>query len=120
MDESYCETEECPEERLRDQFELNPGIRLPRSDNEWLLANTFFQSAFVNVVVNESTVSDVVKLMSTTIYNYFKEACGTVGNCDKELENKYKDCLAKDLKKQLKLFAKAGRYEFNFRDRSVR
>jgi len=120
MDESYCETEECPEEPLGDHFKLNPGIRLPRSDNEWLLANTFFQSAFVNVVVNESTVSDVVKLMSTTIYNYFKEACGTVGNCDKELENKYKDCLAKDLKKQLKLFAKAGRYEFNFRDRSVR
>ena len=56
----------------------------------------------MNVVVNESTVSDVVKLMSTTIYNYFKEACGTVGSCDKELENRYKDCLAKDLKKQLK------------------
>ena len=77
-------------------------IRLSRSDDEWLVANTFFQSAFVNVVVNESTISDVVKLMGTTIYNYFKEACGTVESCDKELENKYKDCLAADLKKQLK------------------
>ena len=56
----------------------------------------------MNVVVSESTVSNVVKLMSTTIYNYFKEVCGTVGSYDKELENKYKYCLAKDLKKQLK------------------
>ena len=102
IDESYCETKECPENHLSDHFELNPGIRVPRSDNEWLLANTFFQSAFVNVVVNESTVTDVVKLMSTTIYNYFKEACGTVGSCDKDLENKYKYFLVKDLKKQLK------------------
>jgi len=55
----------------------------------------------VNVVVNESTVIDIVKLMSTTIYNYFKEACGTVGSCEKELENKYKDCLAKELTAQI-------------------
>ena len=55
----------------------------------------------MNVVVHESTVTDVAKLMSTTIYNYLKEACGTMGSCDKDLEKKYKEFLFKDLKKQL-------------------
>ena len=58
----------------------------------------------MTVVVNESTVSDVVKLMSTTSYNYFKEACGTVRSYDKELKNKYKNCLAKDLMKLVDIF----------------
>ena len=69
IDERYCETEECPEEHLADHFELNTGICLPRSNNKWLLANTLFQLALVNVVVNESTVTDVAKLMSAAIYN---------------------------------------------------
>jgi len=42
INESYYETEDCPEEHLADHFELNPRIRLPMSDNEWLLANNFF------------------------------------------------------------------------------
>ena len=58
IDESCCEIEECPEVYLADHFEVNPGVRLPRSDNEWLLANTFFKSTFVNVVVNESSVNE--------------------------------------------------------------
>ena len=87
---------------LADHFEITPGVRLPRSDNEWLLANTFFKSTFVNVVVNESSVNDIVKMMSTTIYKYFKETYGTVDSCDKDLENKYKDFLTKDLKRHLK------------------
>ena len=41
-------------------------------------------------------------MMSTTIYNYFKETYGTVDSCDKDLKNKYKDFLTKNLKKQLK------------------
>ena len=34
INESYLETKEFPEVHLADHFEVNPGVRLPRSDNE--------------------------------------------------------------------------------------
>ena len=37
-----------------DHFELNSGIRLLRSNNEWLMAKILF-SGYVNVVANDKT-----------------------------------------------------------------
>ena len=58
----------------------------------------------MNLVVNvvESSVKNIVNMMSTTIYNYFKKPYGTLEICDNGLNDRYNDFLAKDLKKPLR------------------
>ncbi|XP_065069722.1 uncharacterized protein LOC135694781 [Rhopilema esculentum] len=83
-------------------FDIKPEIRLPMSDQEWLLANKYFHSIFSNISVNASTVDPVIQLMIETIYDYFKETCVTIECCNKDLKEKHANLTAKNLKKELR------------------
>ena len=87
---------------LEEHFDIKPGIRLPRSNQEWLLANKYFHSTFSNISVNASTVDPVIQLMNKTIYDYFKDTCGTSECCNEDLKEKYANLTSKNLKKELR------------------
>ena len=92
----------APDVHLKEYLDIKQKIHLPTSDNEWLLANKYFQVVFSNVSLGESSVDYIIKQMNETIYDYFKETCGIIETCNKDFNTKYKDYSIKSLKKQLK------------------
>ena len=67
---------------------------LPKTDNQWAIANNFLTS----IVVNGDLGSDIIdlnavaKLVNDSIYNYVKETYGTVKtHICKELVVQYKE-----------------------------
>ena len=85
------DTNDNPDVPLEEYFEIKPRIRLPNSD-----------TALVDVSLSESSVDNVTRLMMDSIYDYFRDTCGVIENCNKDLSTKYKDHSIKSLKKQLK------------------
>ena len=83
--------------------EIKPGVRLPKSDNEWQIANDYFRAHLGGVKIDSQNIESVVENLNTEIYNYFKSTCGLVRNeCHSDLRAKY-DCYSvKELKTQLK------------------
>ena len=85
--------------------QTKPSVYLPKTDDQWAIANDFFKSIFVNIDLDSDIidVNTVVKLMNDSIYNYFKENYGTVKtHVCKELILKYKEYSVHSLKKALK------------------
>ena len=41
MPDDDLDTKDNPDVPLEECFEIKPGFRLPSSDNEWLLANSY-------------------------------------------------------------------------------
>ena len=74
IDGNYCESAECLDDYLDEIYDeyfwAKPEILLPRADNDRQLANTYFQTAFVHVTVDESNVNAIVKMMKEIVYNY--------------------------------------------------
>ena len=101
-DIEHTETQNCNE---RDEYpELRKGINLPKSNSEWLNANEYFKfSILSNAPMKSQDLNASIKLLNTTIYNYFAENFGYV-EClpDDSLYNKYDNYSIKDLKKALK------------------
>ena len=87
---------------LEEHLDIKPGIHLPTTDIEWLLAKKYFQAVFSNISLGESSIEYIIKQMNETIYDYFKETCGIIETCNKDFNTKYKDYSIKSLKKQLK------------------
>ena len=84
--------------------EINPGIKLPKSNEEWNTANAYFKSIFLNIKIQPNSLDSTIKYVSDSIYNYFKATCGTVNsvNQSNEFYSKYKDLTAKVLKQKLR------------------
>ena len=82
-----------------------PGIKLPKTSEEWDLANTFLQSKLNNIDVRTTGVSYAIDQLNKVTYEYFRETYGLINKGDEvaeELRNAYKDLSKKDLKKELK------------------
>jgi len=80
------------------------GIWLPKSDEEWDLANIYFKSIFADWDFSSSSLDldAFIQFMNNSIYNYFKPNYGTVDNyTDKQLVIKYKEYSTNSLKKVL-------------------
>jgi len=78
---------------------------LPKSDEEWDLANNYFKSILAYWGFNSYSLDldAFINFMNDSIYNYFKATYGTVDNyTDKELVIKYKEFSTNSLKKALK------------------
>ena len=98
----HTETENCNE---HDEYpELRKGINLPKSNSEWLTANEYFKfSILSNAPIKSQDLNASIKLLNTTIYNYFAENFGYVERLPGDsLYNKYDNYSIKDLKKALK------------------
>ena len=83
---------------------VKPGIKLPKTQQEWELANTYLQSKLSTIDVSEMGVTYALDELNKVTYEYFRETCGLVNNKDKitkELKDAYKDHAKKDLKKEL-------------------
>ena len=95
---------EVPADSLEYQ-NLKTVILLPKSDEEWDLANSYFKSIFADWDSNSYSLDldAFIQFMNDSIYNYFKAIYGTVDNyTDKELVIKYKEFSTNSLKKALK------------------
>ena len=57
---------------------IKVGVKLPRSDAQWGLADTFFRSCLPVSDVNNENVNECIELFNSTIYSYFRDTYGTV------------------------------------------
>ena len=89
----------------QDTADTKPGVYLPKTSDQWAMANDFFKSTFVNIDfdLDNIDVDAILRLLNNSIYNYFTENNGTVRtNVDKELIIKYREYSPHSLKKALK------------------
>ena len=63
---------------LTDFFDLKPGVRLPKTEDQWKLANIYFQSTFSNLTFRPESIDANITFMNTTIYNYFRDTYGII------------------------------------------
>ena len=80
---------------------LKKGIRLPKSDSEWTMANEFFKFSLQPITPQD--VNGNIQQLNQTVYQYFSEDFGLNNNtADTSLANKYNDYDIKELKRILK------------------
>ena len=76
---------------------------MPKSDDQWKAANLHFMVSLPIYGINSSNINDAIKLMNSTVYNYFKEKFGYSEDfISDQLINKYKDMPKRSLKVSLK------------------
>jgi len=52
---------------------VKPGVKVPRSNNNWSEANNYFKSIFSTLEVTADSVNEAIQFMNNTIYDFFKE-----------------------------------------------
>ena len=83
--------------------DVKPGVKLPKSDDQWKDANLFFMVSLPISGLHSLSIDNSIDLMNSTIYNYFHENFGYSDDfISDELVNKYKDLPKKSLKANLK------------------
>ena len=81
---------------------IKPGVKLPRSDDQWTAANLHFMVSLLSCGIKSSNITDAIKLMNSTVYN-FKDKFGYSEDfISDQLINKYKDMPKRWLKVSLK------------------
>ena len=84
---------------------LKQAVKLPKSEADWDLANTYFKATLPCDQIPGNNLDDTIKTFYNIVYEYFKNTCGTV-NANQEMnnlfQNKYKDSTKNQLKKILK------------------
>ena len=91
--------------QLDDQVRTKPGIKLPKADSGWELANLFFKCVLSSSDINRDNLNETIASMNSRIYNYFAENYGTVetdNKNDNDLFEKYGEFSVNNLKKELK------------------
>ena len=83
---------------------IKPGVRLPRSQDEWTAANDFFKTVFGNFHLNQTSIDSTIEFMNSTIHDYFANLYGTVNSTNhaNTFCNKYKHLTTKSLQHTLK------------------
>ena len=77
---------------------IKQGVKLPRSIQEWDLAESYFKSA-IDFTSDISNIDNEVTEFQSLIYNYFKDHCGLVKS---EYELRYDHLSKSKLKKALR------------------
>lgn len=76
------------------------GIKLPKSTEEWRIANDFFR---LHLECNEiNDVDAVIQNVQNTIYDYFASNYGTIDDVTDDLKQQYQHRSIRQLKKELK------------------
>ena len=79
---------------------LKKDIRLPKSPEDWNLANLYFHSELTSVNI-KSNLNEAMSLMNSIVYNYFRDNFGcksTISEDEIALQERYKHFSKKDLK----------------------
>ena len=84
--------------------ELKPGIKLPKTDTQWIEVEIFFRSELHTGDINDYNLTKTIERMNNIIYNYFAKTYGPVKNknYDKGFHDTYKDFGKRQLKKELR------------------
>lgn len=77
-----------------------PGVKLPKTEDEWKEANLFFH-AHLHTLPNPGNVSEYADSLQSMIYDYFKTSCGVLKSRGKE-KTKYDGYSANKLRATLK------------------
>ena len=60
----------------QDEFpSLKEGVKLPRSPEDWCLANLYFHSELLSINI-KNNLNEAMSLMNSIVYNYFRDNCG--------------------------------------------
>lgn len=94
-----------PDDDLPELLEAKPGVNLPKSTEEWDIANAFFHANLPTDKIAMGNIDGLAKHFSSVVYNYFKENFGVKNNSEdsnKEYSLKYKTLSNGQLKSALK------------------
>ena len=81
---------------------LKPGVKLPKSAMDWLLANEHFKAVLSNQPIRNEGVDSNIQQLNNFIFEYFRMTCGEVDRGDDvNLSNKYKLYTFRNLKREL-------------------
>ena len=81
---------------------IKPGIKLPKSDDQWKTTNAYFAASLPISEIDHSNISVQIAAMNSTIYNYFHDNFGTLEDTiTLGLFAKYNDMSKKELKSNL-------------------
>ena len=85
------------------KFNLLPGVKLPKTDDDWKIANDYFK-VNLNYSSEINDIETTIKEFNGIVYSYFYNCCGPVNRLDKDLElkKKYNNLSKNKLKKILK------------------
>ena len=87
---------------LTDFFDLKPGARLPKTEDQWKLAKLYFPSTFSSLTFRPDSIDANIAFMDTTIYTYVRDTYGNIEDpVNTELKDKYKDSSIRVLKRDL-------------------
>ena len=82
---------------------MKPGVNLPKSQEDWNLANMFFIANVSCADVKEKDLDSTVNEFNTTVYKYFKTNFVIVKTCvEQELIEKYSNFTKTQLRTELK------------------
>ena len=82
-----------PDDHLPELLEAKPGVNLPKSTEEWNIANAFFHANLPTDKIAMGNIDVLAKNFSSVVYIYFKENFGVKNNSadsNKEYSLKYK------------------------------
>ena len=84
-------------------FEIKPGIKLPKSNEQWIEANAYFCSILSHIKLQPESLDEAINFVNDSIYDFFKFNCGACKSTIQTNENcqKYNDFPVKQLKKEL-------------------
>ena len=89
---------------------LTPEIKVPKSNEQWIEANTYFRLIFTHIKLQPESLDEAINFMNDSIYNFFKfnyEACMSSNQTNENFQ-KYNDLAVKQLKKELAKFKHQG------------
>ena len=81
---------------------IKPGVKLPKSDDQWKLANDYFAASMPISDLDKTDVELTIETMNSNVYTYFRENCGLLDDSSLSLIMKYKDMSKSVLKSSLK------------------
>ena len=114
LEDCFEETFENPaeDEKLVDEINeipnTKPGVKLPKHENQWNLANDCFKMILpASDIASEGSQASIIK-MNSAIYDYFGSNFGTFSNKDPDASyrDKYRDYNKHKLKAELKKLKK--------------
>ena len=107
------ESNEENEEMDSDKLSLPTGVKLPKRDSDWQIANEYFNTMVGPETLKNENINTYVSLqLQGTILSYFKEQYSNVGDTHShELYQRYGSVTKWKLKKNLRSLRKS--YEIN-------
>ena len=79
---------------------LKEGVKLPKSPEDWKLANQYFHSELSSINI-KNNLNEAMSLMNSIVYNYFRDNYGyknTISEEEIALKERYKHFSKKNLR----------------------